>query len=92
MVQRVPGHTEVTQLHGGVEGHTLYMHVSLSYPTPQWGKGRGAELAASVNNPWRLLSDCEGCCTSNVTLELQASCCPVSGCFLSIHLYLSSTM
>lgn len=92
MVKRVQGHTEVIRLHGGVEGHTLYMHVSLSHSTPQWGKARGAVLAASVNTPWPLLSDCEGYCTSIVTLELQASCYTVSGCILSIHLYLSSTM
>lgn len=27
MVQTVQGHEEVTQLHGGVEGHTFYMHI-----------------------------------------------------------------
>lgn len=50
-MQTVQGHAEVTQLHGGVEGHAFHMHVITLHElgVAQWGMGRGAEVAASIN-------------------------------------------
>lgn len=56
------GHAKDTQLCCGVEDRTFHMHVITLHElgVPRWGKRRGAGLAASVNTPRPLLSDCEG--------------------------------